>query len=42
LLNEAQGENRRRDSGRASDSNREEGTDDRGPALFLQTKGERK
>ena len=29
MLNEAQGENRRRDSGRVSDSNREEGTDDR-------------
>ena len=39
MLDKTQGENRRRDSGGVSNSNREEGADDRGPALFLQAKG---
>jgi len=42
MLNEAQGENRQRDGGGVSESNREEGADDRGPAFFLQAKGQRK
>ncbi len=42
MLNEAQGENCQRDSGCVSESDREEDADDRGAALFLQAKDQRK
>src|ERR1700684_2597227 len=42
MLNEAQGEDRRRDRRRVSESNRQQGPDHRRPALFLQAKRQRK
>jgi len=42
MLDEAQGENSQCDSVCVSESNREEGADDRGAALFLQANGQHK